>query len=444
MSTVRLSWLRPLALVSLLLVSVSAHAVTPWGRGESQGEDLRIFLVTFGPGDETFSMFGHTALGVEDTKRNVSRLYNYGMFRFDETMVARFVMGRLWFWVDEAPVGGTFRLYIRENRDVRVQELNLTPPQRLEVADFLSNNVKPENRNYLYHHYNDNCSTRPRDVINRALDGAYEKTMSTPARLSLRDHTRRFAFVDPIVSEGMDFGMANPVDRPMRRYDEAFLPLELEAQLDELQVQDPVTGTPVPLVMRKWTVNEAKDRPPVPFAPPSYKLPLAVFGVLLGGLALLWARKDAATSSRPRRWALGVQTSLLGLVFGILGCVLVFFWTVSDHTITYRNQNLLLASPLLLAAFPLGIAWGMGKGWALKGLRFVWTAQAVAAVIGLLLKALPGVRQDNWEMLALFLPLNLGHAWAFLLPAWPFRLLSRSGGTPKERDHGTGSVAPNH
>ncbi|HZI06142.1 MAG TPA: DUF4105 domain-containing protein, partial [Archangium sp.] len=106
----------------LLLAATPAHSqeMPPWGTGESQGEDLSIYLVTFGPGDDVASWFGHGSLVVEDQRQKQSRLYNYGMFSFDSSMLARYAMGRLEFWVDDASAGATFRFYRSLNRDVRL------------------------------------------------------------------------------------------------------------------------------------------------------------------------------------------------------------------------------------------------------------------------------------------------------------------------------------
>ncbi|MBM4378884.1 MAG: DUF4105 domain-containing protein, partial [Deltaproteobacteria bacterium] len=98
--------------VLCLALPASARAavpLAPWADGRSAPEDLQVSLATFGPGDDVPSWFGHTALVVEDRRLKEERLYNYGMFDFDK--FARFALGRLEFWVGEAPVGPTFRMY---------------------------------------------------------------------------------------------------------------------------------------------------------------------------------------------------------------------------------------------------------------------------------------------------------------------------------------------
>jgi hypothetical protein len=231
--------MRSRLLLSVFLAGAAAAVIAPapalaqpapWARGQSQGEDLEIYLVTFGPGPEVVSWFGHSALVVEDRRMGERRLFNYGMFSFDSKILARYALGRLEFWVDATPyVAETYRLYAAEGRDVRLQRLNLTPERKLALARSLSENILPQNRYYLYHHYYDNCSTRPRDLLDRAIDGALRRVGSKPGRMTLRDHTRRYTHVFPPMSVLLDFLMNDEIDKPITAWDEAFLPAELEA-----------------------------------------------------------------------------------------------------------------------------------------------------------------------------------------------------------------------
>ena len=407
-------------LLGLLLLAAPAHAASapPWGTGESHGEDLAVSLVTFSPGDDVASWWGHGSLVVEDRRLGSARLYNYGMFSFDSAMLRRYVMGRLEFWVAEASPTATYRFYRSMDRDVRIQELNLTPAQRVEVGKLLADNVLPENRNYLYHHYNDNCVTRLRDMIDKAVGGQLKQADAAPARMTLREHTRRYTAVSPPMSVLLDFLMNDEIDRPITHWEEAFLPDELERQVASLQVTMP-DGQKAPLVAKAWDFYKS-DRTPPPEQPPRYGPWMLLIGLAVGASALGLAYWGRAGGRLPRV-LLGLEQMVLGLALGFPGTVLFIMWTVTDHTVSYRNENILLANPLTLLVVPLGLMFAWGSARARSWLRTLWLAMAGLGMLGLVLKVLPVFNQDNWRLIALILPISVGFAGALNLD----RLLAR-------------------
>ncbi|ATB32517.1 DUF4105 domain-containing protein [Melittangium boletus] len=409
-----------LCLLGLLLVASPGYAqdTPPWGTGESKGEDLTISLVTFGPGDDVPSWFGHGALVVEDARLRTSRLYNYGMFSFDERMLMRYAMGRLEFWVDDTRPGPTFRFYRALNRDVRLQVLNLSPAQKVELGRLLAVNVLPENREYLYHHYNDNCVTRLRDAIDKVVGGQLHQAESVPGRMTLRDHTRRYTDVGPPMSVLLDFLMNDEIDKPVTRLQEAFLPDELERQVAELQVVGE-DGQERPLVEKTVTLFKAQGRPVTPEQPPRYAPVMLLMGLVLGGSAAGLAGWERRKGARLPRVLLGLQNVLVGLVFGIPGLALFIMWLGTDHTVTYRNENLFLANPLTVLALPLGIQLMRGSPRARARMWHLWRALAALGVLGLVLKVLPMFDQDNWRLIALLLPISVGMAGAMWLMRAP-------------------------
>ncbi|RKH44410.1 Lnb N-terminal periplasmic domain-containing protein [Corallococcus sicarius] len=422
----RLSSLASLSLLGLLLLTSPAHAkVPPWGTGESRGEDLSIWLVTFSPGDDVFAWWGHGSLVVEDRARQMQRLYNYGMYSFDDQTVVRFAKGRLEFWVGESSVNGTFRLYKSLGRDVRVQELNLTPEQRVKVAKRLADNVLPENREYLYEHYSDNCVTRLRDMIDSAVGGKLSEAERAPARMTLREHTRRYTAVSPPMSLLLDFMMNDSIDKPITRREEAFLPDELEQQVAELKVPG-ADGQPVSLVERQWDYYVSPDRPRPPAQPPAFGPWIFALGVLLGAGALglaAWERRG----SRAARILLGLENVVVGLVLGIPGLALVVMWIGTDHVVTHHNENLFLANPVTLLAVPYGIRLMWNSAKARARLKWVWGLLAATGALGVVLKVLPWFDQDNWRLVALILPISLGLAGA----SWLDRLRARAPATER-------------
>lgn len=401
-----------------LAAALTTGQLPPWMTGQSQPSDLAVSLVTFSPGDTLTEWWGHTALVVEDRRLNQARLYNFGMFSFSEGFVHRFVQGRLEFWVADDSVGGTYGLYRYLNRDVRIQELNLLPEQALSIAKALGTHVLPENRTYLYQHYNDNCSTRPRDLIDAAVGGQLKAATNVPARMSLREHTRRYSMVNPPMSLVLDYLQNDELDGPITQQNEAFLPDELERQVQALIVTRP-DGTKVPLVKRQWNWFTAVGRAPVPEKAPNWIPWLLLLGVAVAGVghALGWAAREDKTLPRV---LLGLVHVVLGLGLGAFGIFLFLVGLFTDHTVAHHNENLFLVNPITFALLPLGVMLIFNSERARNGLFYTWAALAALSLLGVVVKVLPMFDQQNWNLIALFLPINVGYAALFWLD-WRLR-----------------------
>jgi hypothetical protein len=410
------------SVAALLCLSWFAHGAAAAAQGnvgadaepsawaDSRDEDLIVKLVTFGPGDEVFNYFGHNAMVVQDKAHGLARLYNFGMFHFGREMLPSYMKGRLTFWVAETPVRATFAHYIDSNRSVRVQELNLNAAQRRRVADELARAVLPENRDYLYDHFFDNCSTRLRDIIDRAVGGQFQQALQQPARMTFRQHVRRYDERDPLTDFGLVFWMNDLMEKPRRQWDELFLPEELEQQVAHGHYRD-AQGNVQALVSHSYVVFEA-TRPASP-ARPNRGWPWALaLGAAIGGLAWLTAQWWLRSHSLWARALLGLQHALFGLSFGLFGLLGALMWAFTEHTITYHNENELLANPLTLALFPLGIALACGtrRSWLLT--RWTFYLLSAGALLLVLLKLLPSFDQDVSLPLAILLPAYLGGALA--------------------------------
>ncbi len=138
-------------------------------RSAPPGSELTISVMTMGVGEEVWERFGHNAILVEDRRAGSSIAYNFGMFSFrQEHFLLHFLQGRMWYWMAGYPTEEEVPRYIAARRSVWQQELNLTPAERLAIREDLERNARDENKFYRYDYYLDNCSTRIRDVIDRA------------------------------------------------------------------------------------------------------------------------------------------------------------------------------------------------------------------------------------------------------------------------------------
>src|SRR5450759_6006927 len=61
-----------------------------------QATDTVVYLLTCGPGTETYSIYGHSALRIVIPEKNRDRVYNWGVFDFNTSNFAwKFAKGRL-------------------------------------------------------------------------------------------------------------------------------------------------------------------------------------------------------------------------------------------------------------------------------------------------------------------------------------------------------------
>jgi hypothetical protein len=365
------------------------------------GAALTISLVTMGVGVRVWERFGHNAILVEDRQRGTRTAYNYGLFDFrQENFVLRFIQGRMWYWMQGLDADAMLQSYIRDNRSVWVQELNLSPAQRAALRDFLVWNERPEHRYYRYDYYRDNCSTRVRDALDRVLNGRFRARTDTVATgTTYRFHTKRLTASDLPLVTGLHVALGEPVDRPISAWEAMFVPLEVQEWARRMTVVDSF-GAERPLVRTERTLFTSSV--PEPPARPPARLPgyLATGGVLGGLLA-----------AGRRRVLLGWLGTSWALVAGTAGLILTFLWAFTDHEAAYRNENLFQASVLLLPLVWLLPAAVMGRKWARRPALMLAMLAAASSILGVLVQILPGFDQQNGEVLALAVPINLGLAW---------------------------------
>jgi hypothetical protein len=366
------------------------------------GSSLTISLVTMGVGLRVWERFGHNAILVEDREQGTRVAYNYGLFDFrQENFVLRFVQGRMWYWMQGLDADAMLRSYIHADRSVWIQELDLTPSQRAELRDFLIWNERPENRYYRYDYYRDNCSTRVRDALDRVLGGRLRALTDTvPTGTTYRSHTLRLTATDLPLYTALDIALGEPVDREITAWEEMFLPLSVREWVRRVTLTDS-TGRERPLVRAERTLF-VSSVPDPPTKPPARIPGFLAAGVVAGSALAALARRAPGAF----RWAGGAW----GLLAGGAGLVLTCLWAFTDHAAAYRNENLFQASLFLL---PLGIALPAARASARAG-RVAGTLgplAAAASMLGVLLQVLPGLDQQNGEVLALLVPINLGLAW---------------------------------
>ena len=350
------------------------------------------WLVTFGPGEIYWERFGHNAIWLREPAAGLDHTFNFGFFDFEqEDFFLRFMRGRMLYFSVAQPALREFEFYSQYNRGIRAQKLNLEPHQYQRLRDYLLNDIKPENRDYRYDYYLSNCSTRIRDALDLALDGALSaRSQNLPAELNFRDQTRRLTEMQFWYYLGLEIGLGFPADRAVSRWDEMFIPMVVADEVAALSDQSGTAASPLVAVDTVFFASTA----PVPATIPGAVWPrYLLLGLLV--IAVGWL----SGKFMPPVWLAGLCQAWV-LINVSVGLVLAALWLFTDHAVTRPNANLLLFNPLvLLALVPL-----------LRRAGVALLAGGVAIACGLLL--LPA-HQYNLDVLALVAPINLAIAAYF-------------------------------
>ncbi len=336
--------------ISILLFTVSALLVSthaPGARAQfAEGPEpgrYSVHIFNVNPGPELFTRFGHIAVLVEDRQQNTRSVYNYGTFDFENPDLKwKYMQGFLTFWLEVVPYRLVLPFYIDQDRTITLRTLSLTPAQAHGLVEKMNVNARLENREYDYRHYIDNCSTRIRDLLDEALDGALKKQFGkAPTGRTYRYWTREALRGMPVVSAIILFSLGPIIDHPITRWDEEFLPEVLGADLDEVRIGPERR----PLVARKTVIFESKGPPAGSETGwPDIIAVGMLFTLLILGLGLPILRIRGRRHPR----LLGMGLLVYGLLSGLAGLMLVLYWTLTAHTDTHYNENLLVMPPINL------------------------------------------------------------------------------------------------
>lgn len=301
-----------------------------------KGENLEIAIMTLGPYQgELYSAFGHSAIRVIDTARNIDYVFNYGVFNFNqENFYWNFGRGIMRYQLGLSKYERFKNHYISQNRYVIEQYLNLTPDEKLQFYNYLFENYKPENREYYYNYVYNNCSSKIRDLLRDAIDADIEFNYDyVEDDLTIRDLMDRYLEYQPWGDWIIDIGLGSRIDEIPKPDEYMFLPDYVKLSLDDAKIIR--RSAPASLISK--TVDVYKSVPEEHAK--STWTPFNTFVVLFFVVGF-FTNRDFKRGKRTH-W---VDVVLFTFV-GILGWWCFFLWTGTAH-ISKQNMNLFWAIPL--------------------------------------------------------------------------------------------------
>lgn len=325
-------------ILSFLLILISCIEVK--AQDNNQVNRFEVSLITCYPGQIVYELYGHTAIRIKHGQTD--KVYNFGLFSFNKpNFIYRFVKGETDYALGGYPFYRFAPEYIDRNSKIVEQVLNLSQEQAESLFLELEYLSLPENREYRYNYVLDNCATRPRDMIEKAVGGiSYPIPQDTT--LTFRDMMRSYSQNYPWYQMGIDLALGSGIDYTLTTREQMFAPIYLMNAFGKATFKD-ADGKERILVSKTNILFDGSESPVLP-PTPWYLSPLFVSLLTLMLFGFI-TYKDVKTR-KVTKWIDFVWFALCGLI----GCLLFFLIFISSHEATSPNYLAIWLNPLCFIA----------------------------------------------------------------------------------------------
>ena len=334
-----------LSLAAVFVLSLNAKAQNTDSMMISRMDSVEISLLTCSPHEAIYSLYGHTAIRINDQRNGEDLAVNYGLFSFEKPhFVLRFLFGLTDYEMGIEPFEAFCRQYRYYGSSVTQQVLNLTNEEKWNIVKAVNINYMPENSVYRYNYFYDNCTTRAVDMLTTHLADAHVVFEGEQQKYpSFREMVHGCLPHHPWNRFGNDMLLGVKADCKTTLREHQFLPANAMDDFRHAMIvgQD---GSNRPLVLREEIVVPEGAQDVWKDFPLS---PKDVFLIVLA-ITVLITLLEAFT-----RKVLWGYDALLMILCGLAGIVL-FLMLFSQHPTVRVNLLLLLLTPL-----PLFFIWRM-------------------------------------------------------------------------------------
>lgn len=302
-----------------------------------------ISLLTCQPHAQVYSLYGHSAIRVQDDERGLDIVVNWGVFDTSQKNFSiNFIFGLTDYTMAIVPIEYFIREYEYYGSGIYQQRINLTDAEKERIMKALEDNYRPENRVYRYNYVYDNCTTRPRDIIVNNIDGkvSYKETTYQKGEVSVRNllHWKTDGY--DWCKAGDDLLVGLRADRNATHSERQFLPEVLSEDFDSATITR-ANGKQVALVDSAfWLIRAGEPHfEPMPDIPVSLLACNIIVLIIVAG----WSFYEKARGNMRIKGA----DVILFTICGILGLVL-FVMIFSQHPYVQVNLQILVLNPLWL------------------------------------------------------------------------------------------------
>jgi len=303
-----------------------------------QAKDTIVYLLTCGPGTETYSIYGHSALRIVIPDKRSDIVYNWGVFDFNTSNFAwKFAKGRLEYMVIAESTDAFLQMYLYEKRYVVSQKINMEPGEKAQLYRLINENLKPENSRYRYDFFYDDCSTRIRDLLEKSIGAKLlYPPVETEKLPTFRGMVGKYQNPYPWLQFGINLIMGSPGDKLAAYRDRMFLPLDLKKELSQAVVNR--SGKMIPLLQNPEIIIDFEAT----VVKKNFLIsPVVVFTLLLIIILIISARIKSLRANN-------ILDLIVFFIFSVLALLMIFFNFFTDHQQMKWNLNILWLNPFIL------------------------------------------------------------------------------------------------
>ena len=296
-----------------------------------------VSLITCSPGEEVYEKFGHTAIRINDTRKEIDVVFNYGIFSFEtEDFYYKFIKGETDYQLGVYATGNFLASYAQRNSVVWEQIINLTTAEKRNLIKNLLRNYEPENRIYRYNFVFDNCATRPRDKILGSIRG-YAKFDVNSETKTYRQWIGSYVGNDTWLKFGIDLIFGVDADKLASFTESMFLPEELMNGFQSAQINNFNQPSRKLISDKKILIDKvgtAESKTQSLFKPLYFTILLLIIGFFI----TIW--------DYFRGYHYKLFDSILLISTGLCGVLLCYMMLFSSHPLVKSNLNILWLNPL--------------------------------------------------------------------------------------------------
>lgn len=332
-----ISLLRCLSLIICLLPANNISA-QHYVESDLNMDSVEISLLTCRPRQNVYSLYGHTAIRIQDKQNHLDMAVNYGMFSFDKPFfILRFVFGLTDYSMDIEDFEAFRIYYATRGAGVKQQTLNLTKEEKRAIIDAIIKNYEPQNRVYRYSYFYDNCTTRARDILLDNIKGTIRYQTRNKNSESYREMIHDYNEQQRWARFGNDLLLGIKADFPTNHEQQQFLPDNLRKDFDNAVVIDK-NGQKRALVSNSsWVVlpGTQAEWSGFPLSPTTCAI---IFFVIVVAVSIYERCKIKMF------WGMDIFLMLLTGLCGLILLAMVF----SQHPTVRVNLQILLLNPISL------------------------------------------------------------------------------------------------